>query len=516
LTADAASSFNASMIIQLFLLQLAFSLTQEQMKEDILQACDGVRTSSVALDYKREKLNFDLDKTCNEYVKRLANTDAAYFPYLLVELSAEFQDAHMQAFVPNNQDYTLGIVMEWFHSGVHLTHVDKELLPDSKFEVGDKVISWNQKPIQVVVDEYKKYDGNGNPYAQSVWTTWLLTMRRTKMLPVDPDEVITLKVQSRNGKTRTEKLTWKHILPPSTSTGIAKTLEVGFRDKDIFFSYYDKSRMCTLTGQAPIPEGATVVMTEPTLAYYYTKNDKVIGYYRIRGYAMNSTSHFERVRAAFDTLKQKTDVLVVSQEHSCGGDPTTVLDTVALFMSEPFVATPIRYRYDDFYLEIIKGSAEHFESLGHPHANVYRNLYNKILLGWLFRNGEVDTGDFAAGQIWPNYENAYDKPVLLLIDSFSGSGSDMFPSLMHGYKRATTFGSHSMGAGIAYGKSITLTHSQVVFGLSATPFFKPNGEWIENVGVPADIPYEYSINDILDGFTTYQRAYERAALDLIQ
>lgn len=118
----------------------------------------------------------------------------------------------------------------------------------------------------------------------------------------------------------------------------------------------------------------------------------------------------------------------------------------------------------------------------------------------------------------------YTKPVLLLINGQSCSGGDAFPAIMQDMGVATLFGERTIGCGgsvrdqdvLNYSDlTVRFTHSMMV---RAKPVTLPDGtqtNYIENVGVIPDIPYEFSEKDFYNDYENYRQAVEKAVLDLI-
>ena len=44
---------------------------------------------------------------------------------------------------------------------------------------------------------------------------------------------------------------------------------------------------------------------------------------------------------------------------------------------------------------------------------------------------------------------------------------------------------------------------------------RPNGQYVENIGVEADIAYTVTESDFMNGYTDYVRAFSKAAVGLV-
>jgi C-terminal processing protease CtpA/Prc len=103
---------------------------------------------------------------------------------------------------------------------------------------------------------------------------------------------------------------------------------------------------------------------------------------------------------------------------------------------------------------------------------------------------------------------AYDKPLIVLIDEFSTSAGDIFPSMMQDNHRGPLAGWRTNGAGGSISVWPTGTYSEALASNTnslvlrrhpvATPDF-PVSRYIENVGARPDIEIDYMTRENLLG-----------------
>ena len=117
--------------------------------------------------------------------------------------------------------------------------------------------------------------------------------------------------------------------------------------------------------------------------------------------------------------------------------------------------------------------------------------------------------------IQPNPSVQFYKPVLILINEFDFSGGDVFPAIMRDAGRAKLFGHRTSGAGGNVAEYGPLTNSYFKFNLTESLIIRPNGEFLENLGVQPDIPYQVTTADFMNDYADYVEAFTSAALELV-
>lgn len=108
---------------------------------------------------------------------------------------------------------------------------------------------------------------------------------------------------------------------------------------------------------------------------------------------------------------------------------------------------------------------------------------------------------------------AYDGPLVVLIDRYSASASEIFAAAMQDYGRATIIGERSFGKGTVqrvvplrghFQKSDSSHNSQVKF--TNAQFFRVNGGSTQHKGVTPDIVLNSGIEDVEFGERSYDNA----------
>lgn len=105
----------------------------------------------------------------------------------------------------------------------------------------------------------------------------------------------------------------------------------------------------------------------------------------------------------------------------------------------------------------------------------------------------------------------YSKPILVLVNGNDFSCGDFFPAILQDNGRAVIFGEKTAGAGGAvenhqYPNSFGLAE----FSLTVSIAERTNGQKIENLGVTPDISYDITEKDLLQGYSDYIKAVNKA------
>ena len=112
----------------------------------------------------------------------------------------------------------------------------------------------------------------------------------------------------------------------------------------------------------------------------------------------------------------------------------------------------------------------------------------------------------------------YSKPLIVLIDEFSISAGDIFPSMLQDNRRGPLVGTRTNGAGGSVSGILFGTYSEAIAGNTNTLVVRrdpivtsdyPTASYIENIGARADITLDYMKRENLmsggrpfvDGFT---------------
>jgi hypothetical protein len=275
-----------------------------------------------------------------------------------------------------------------------------------------------------------------------------------------------------------------------------------------------------------LPEGAKVYDEYPMTVATFEAAGKKVGLIRIPAY--DGDELLQYVAKAIMEFQTETDVLVLDQTNNPGGSVSLVSNLMTIFAKQSTVDMTFKIRsslnWMSRFQEINQTIADLLaQDPNHVAANALKarfqyleeEMRDTIAERRLLSNPVSLDLEGSYGIVQPQPVVRYAKPVLLLINEFDFSGGDAFPALMKDNGLATLFGSRTSGAGgnvVEYGP---LANSFFKFSLTESLMVRPNGSYVENIGVQPDIAYTVTESDFLNGYTDYVREFSKAAVGLV-
>ena len=520
---------------------LCSALTPEQRESDIIQLSSVIRAGYGPLHYKKEKvgLNFEalVESYRNQALRPQTNSE---FYYSIVRMVAEFQDSHFSAWLPTTQYADLSFSTDLVQGKVLIDQIDRKVLSETTFPFtrGDEILALDGRPVMEIVDEIAHYTGNGYALTSRRKAAMSIPYRATRTLPLPKGSVSVTVRHGQSTITDTVKLEWKisgtaldeaddWTKPLNTvdATSARRNYD-SLSNQDFWADFNDrkweKSFRCSGNTRIDIPEGATVIMKDPFVAYYYPSPKGNIGYLRIPHYspqndvtgADETRLRFTQYEYAVSELEKNTVGLVIDQDHNCGGSVDYLHSVASLFIDHSIA--PMQFRLlanKQEYLDL-KGWADGTNHNTLEYQGVLKTM-DSILKSW-------KAGDFMTPPLAINgidlihpHSTRYTKPIFMLIDELSGSGGDAFPALLQGNGRAKLIGTRTMGAGGHVTEQPALLYSQVKLRMTKSLFFRPDGVPVENNGAAPDFPYEITYDDFVFGYRNYRDFYTQKILELL-
>lgn len=517
----------------LFSLQaFAYQLNETQKMSDFNQLVYSIKSGYGPLHYKKDVIGIDLEKLVEEFTPKIkAAQSNREFYYLLLEFVNSFHDGHFNAYVPTDHEATVGFFANWVQGKALIDTIDRDKLPKDKFpfEKGDEVVEVDGISVEDFITENKKFTASGYDLTETGSTVYMLTQRRGSRMPVPTSKQVTYQIR-RGTSTLLEEVTldWEFKGTPLDEYIDFKSFDdqvMGSKFKalgmissknyveSLLGDNIDKTYHCSGDTRIDIPKDATVIIKKPFVAYYHPTPKGNIGYLRIPHYAPVDEQgkddyelRFKQYEYAVSILEENTVGLIIDQDHNCGGSVEYLHNIVSLFVNRSF---------DQMDFELLANKAEY---LGYQkemkevneHTILYqaiKKIQEKVKNAWI-------RGDFLTEKthIWGSktinpHAVHYSKPILMLIDFWSGSGGDAFPSLMQGIGRAKLMGTRTMGLGGHVEEQPALSFSRITYRMTKSLFYRPDGVPVENNGAVPDVDYEITRNDMLYGFKEYQKAY---------
>lgn len=295
-----------------------------------------------------------------------------------------------------------------------------------------------------------------------------------------------------------------------------------------------------------IPEDPTQAANYIALsAFKYKFHGKTVMIVRIPGFIVPQNNYEENVAWAAALLKdnlptesapvaadapleqQPADAIVVDVSHNPGGNATYVQGLVSLFIDHEIPANVQANHADRRWIERFLGSANQLAQFGPDVQGVFLNrmatveraydagkwLADFLPLSGAYQGPTVEgtiESVFGTNTLPPHPLVHWNKPLLVVHDEMSGSGGDVFPTLMKngGYK---TFGARTMGLGGNVEEVLVLPHSggrlNLTRGLMGPAAADGNVQLIENNGATPTYPKAHTIADFRAGFVGYVGAF---------
>jgi hypothetical protein len=508
----------------------ANDLSIAQRLEDFDQLVAWVRDDYGPLRFKHDYFGFDFESVSAAYRKSVAlPISDDDFKYLLVKYVAEFRDAHFSLRYPTAATASLGFTADLVGGKVVVDTIDRNVLPEGQFPFvqGDEIIAVDGVPALEAARRLSLYLNASNELAGLRSGSFALGFRRASRMPL-PSGASLITVQSRKTDLiATVSVRW------SINTG-AK-LSVKARDPMLPKGPVGLGEfMCSEQSRIAPPLSAKIVSGVPFTAFTFSTPKGQVGFIRLPHYApMNiagneiAQERFDQYERVLEEFERTTVGLIIDQDFNCGGSVVYLHRLFSIFQSQPFVPIGFSFRASQTQVEGLRRQIENFTPADDGYAEL-RDVIDEIeksknaglemtpvlpMRGFMEFKINLPGGN----RILPN-KVQYTKPVLVLINEMSGSGGDVFPSLMKDSGRAKLMGTRTMGAGghVWDDPNLSLPHSKGSVGLTRSLIYRLNGTLIENTGVAPDFPYEITIDDFLRGYANYLKVATEHLLEQVQ
>jgi hypothetical protein len=530
------------------LAQATLTLSNDQKMSDLQQLVSLIKSGYGPLRYKKENFSINVDSLHALYLEKVLKTQSnGEFYYSLIRFIAEFHDGHFSASLPTSRVASVPFDVDLIQGHVLIDKINRDKLTETEFPYskGDELIAINDQPIAAVLSELQTYRGLGFTLSEKRIAAMAITSRNGMRMPVPSGDV---KFSIRRGQSDViadVRLKWEMTGEAidedfnslfGLNLGVKVRRSMNYDELSIFDLHSElqnpsaeKSFRCSGGSRIERPQGTTVIMEKPFVAYYYPTAKGNVGYLRIPHYSPNrdaekgttdeevrkaTVERFMQYEFAVSILEKNTVGLVIDQDHNCGGSVDYLHQIVSLFMQREF--RPIQFellankqeylQFSDWVKEVPENT------LARQNIEKVREL---VKSSWL--QGQVMTSMTSldgASSIQPN-TITYTKPIVILIDEMSGSGGDAFPALMKGFGRAKLLGTRTMGLGGHVDLQPSLFYSQIKTNMTKSLFYRPDGVAVENNGAVPDYPYEITRDDFMYGYHGYRQFYTQKLLDLI-
>jgi len=532
-------------------------------------------------DWKKQAFGFDL-LDLQPWIDRVRNAkDDLEFFEIEGEYVGKFQDTHSGFQMTSTFSATLNMTVDIYDGKVLIDTINRALLPVTTypFQIGDELVAVDGVSSEDWIARLSVWRQYGNPASTRRLSAGKITVRRQNDFPraAEIGNSATVEIRRASGVVETYTIPWTKTGLAVTSVGpvpfarastvpepMVELHNYKIPENDLILTPVpwakdgDGAPRTFVNGigtRAPIfsaglPTGFVQRLGRVAADFHfsgtYVSNGLTIGYLRIPSFGQPPTALAE-LRAEIDFLQKNTDGLVVDVMRNPGGG-CYMLDVAATLIPYPFYFFGEQLRATQSTLNSFQSQLDSLRSLqalpGNPAGitsqvvNSWQVYVDELKAAFNANRGMTDpiaacqqSGASAFTTVPTMNDNVpapvvYTKPFIVLIDEFSISAADIFPSMIQDNRRALLVGARSSGGGGSvsswptglYSESIsTNTNSLVVRKRPIVTQDYPTAPYVENIGARPDIPLNYMTREnLLNGGRTFVDQFTQVLVDQIK
>jgi len=188
------------------------SLTRDQRISDLTQLASQYAKNYGPYEWKRDIQGFDLMRL-TPWLQRIAHSDDLDFQEALIEYVASLNDAHDLIAFPTTFSAQLPMSVDIYDGKVLIDGINRGFLPASvfPFAIGDEVVSFDGRPVQDVIQSFRKYAISANPRSTDRIAATRLVSRSQQTMPhiVELGDTARLGIKlAATGATSTYTIPW--------------------------------------------------------------------------------------------------------------------------------------------------------------------------------------------------------------------------------------------------------------------------------------------------------------------
>lgn len=545
---------------------LSAALTVEQKESDFRSLANMLAKNYAPYEWKRDTFQFDALRI-GDWLRRVRSTrnDLEFYD-LCAEYVASLQDTHSSFSFPSTFSATLGFHVDIYDGKVVVDSITRSRLPAAQypFQVGWEVVSFNGEPVERELARLMRITAAAAPRARLRRAAQRLTAIAQSNDPLLPTRISSpARIEFRNpeGDTQTLEIPWvtsgiaiteaglvpmpavpaapRQLATPLLSQTAAedaedivpawvKPLNELRREADPADATHDILNYGSLTPIYPPPAGfQRRTTTTFFLSGTFTAGGHTIGLLRIPNFSPASTVvALREFDAEIAYFQQNTAGLIVDVTRNNGGDACYNEEIQRRLIPYEFRGMGREIRATTRWLLQFSNALEVARAQNaEPHVIALLTARLRDMEETFYaRRGRTGPTPICAETLTRQpAPNAFTKPLMVLMDEFSTSAADAFPAIIQDARRGLLFGTRSNGAGGTTGGFTAGTFSEIFMSITAamhhrrepvvTPEY-PTSNYVENVGVRPDIPYDYMTRENLAaGFVPYTRAFVEAMVE---
>jgi hypothetical protein len=216
----------AAVLLLTFCVTTAFAqdaLTREQRDSDLTQLASQYAKNYGPYEWKRDVQGFDLLRV-TPWLQRIAHSDDLDFQEALIEYVASLNDAHDTIAFPTTFSASLPMSVDIYDGKVLIDAINRTALPIAQFPfgIGDELVSMDGRPVQDLIQAFRKYAIAANPRSTDRIAAGRLVNRSQQIMPhiVELGNSATVVIKlATTGATGTYTIPWTKIGIPMLSQG---------------------------------------------------------------------------------------------------------------------------------------------------------------------------------------------------------------------------------------------------------------------------------------------------------
>jgi hypothetical protein len=543
---------------------LRAQMTADQRRVDFESLAAAVTKGYAPYQWKKDIFGFDAMLLKPWLDRAAAATDDMAFYELQMEYIASLKDLHSGYYLPSDFTAELPLWVDLYDGKPLIELIDRASLPASKFpfEVGDEVVSVDGVTPEAWIAQVSKLQTFANERATRRWALDQIAYRQQATFPRAAQIGATATLVVRRMKTGAEEiyqLPWTTTGTPLTKIGPVPTPSraslgtLRTEDTDTTTTTTTPARTVPHIRRTPefkrlrgfgalapvyaMPDSFVRRAVTSSLIYsgWFQASGYRIGFIRLPSFPSDSAASMLRVvDSEVAWMRNNTDALIVDVMRNPGGDVCLTNNLLRRFIYYPFrtvgdsfrptleivqwfrkdLQNAIDYGEDEVTLAYLGGFLRDIETA----YSEYRGMTGPLPTCGLSLD-LLPTTD-SAGNL-----TAYTKPMIVLIDEFSTSSADVFPSIMQDAGRALMVGQATAGGGGLSLEHTTGFYSEgkvslsISMGMRARPMQLqgfPSTLYIENVGAQPDIRLDLMTkSNLLNNGADFVAGFTQAIVDQI-
>ena len=199
------------------------ALTRDQRNADLTQLASQYAKNYGPYEWKRDVMDFDLLRL-NPWLHRIAHSDDLDFQEALIEYVASLNDAHDLIAFPTTFSASLPLTIDIYDGKVLIDSINRIRLPQAQFPfvVGDEVISVDGRPVQAIIESFRKYAIAANQRSTDRTAASRIVSRSQQIMPhafqIDDTATVAIKLAA-TGATSLFTIPWTKNGIPLLSQG---------------------------------------------------------------------------------------------------------------------------------------------------------------------------------------------------------------------------------------------------------------------------------------------------------